>query len=197
MQAIVDDLHPYAAFADLLRRWTQRINLIAPSTVEDILARHVADSMAAAKLVPATARRVVDLGSGAGFPGLIVASELHRHDRPATVILVEADQRKCAFLQEAARLLQVPVEIRAARIMDVPPLQADVVMARALAPLEALLDFQARHGTQDATGLYLKGAGHLAEVAEARTAWGFDLEIHPGIHPGSAVLGIRTLRKAV
>ena len=113
-----------------LRRWNRRLSLVGPGTAGEVVERHYGESLAALPLILSSDRSLLDIGSGAGFPGLVLAllgaGEMH---------LVEADQRKAAFLTEAARVLNLEIQVHACRIEDMPPLQADLVTARALAPL--------------------------------------------------------------
>src|SRR5437660_4118565 len=109
------------AYAELLRRWSPRINLVAASTLDDLWRRHFLDSAQLLPLVPSAARSLIDLGSGAGFPGLVLAIL-----GVPGVELVEADSRKCAFLREAARIAAAPVMIRNARIESLSAHQLDV-----------------------------------------------------------------------
>jgi 16S rRNA (guanine527-N7)-methyltransferase len=159
----VDRLQTYL---DLLGRWQQRINLVGPSTLEDPWRRHIVDCGQLWRLWPENARSLVDLGSGAGLPGLVLAimgaPEVH---------LVESDQRKAAFLREAARECGVAATIHAGRAETVPPLAADLVTARALAPLSELLRLAERHVHPGTTCLFLKGRTAASELTRAREAW--------------------------
>ena len=123
------------AYAGLLTRWSDRINLVGRDTLPDLWRRHMLDSAQLRPLFPDGAQSLIDLGSGAGFPGLVLAIL----GAPG-VELVEADSRKAAFLREAARVTEANVTIRPCRIAALPPHPVDVVTARALAPLAGLLD---------------------------------------------------------
>lgn len=162
------------AFIAALAAWSARINLIAPGELVRVWTRHVADSAQLLPLVPASARRLADLGSGAGFPGLVLAilSGIETH-------LVESDRRKAAFLVEAARLSAAPVRVHAARAEALAPLAADIVTARALAPLPELLPLAARHLAPGGVCLLLKGARAEAELTAARQGWRMRIERFP------------------
>jgi 16S rRNA (guanine527-N7)-methyltransferase len=155
-----------------LRKWQPRINLVAPSTMTEVETRHIADSLQLLGLAPG-ARSWVDLGSGGGFPGLVVAAGLA--DAPdARVVLVEASAKKCAFLRETARLAGLPVDVICGRIEDVVPrLEGafDVVSARALAPLDQLLAYAEPLLAAGALGLFPKGADVDEELSAAFRAW--------------------------
>lgn len=167
-----------AIIVALLRKWQATINLVAPSTLPHVWRRHVADSL---QLVPlaAAARRWVDLGSGAGFPGLVVAAAL-AEDPAADITLVESDTRKAAFLREAARIAELPVTVLPNRIEQVVAAIApgvEIVSARALAPLPRLLDLAAPLLAQGATGLFLKGQDVDNELTESSKSWILDVDI--------------------
>jgi 16S rRNA (guanine527-N7)-methyltransferase len=160
-------------FVALLIEWQQRINLIAPSTEPMLWTRHIADSLQLLKLAPPQARIWADLGSGAGFPGLVIACALADHSG-AKVHLVESSAKKAAFLREAVRLTGAPAEIHALKIADFvakPPEQIDVVTARALAPLTDLLAAAYPLLIKGAVGLFPKGHAIEAELTEATKCW--------------------------
>ncbi len=154
------------AVLEVLATWTRRINLVGASTLPDAWSRHVLDSARLWPNHPDTARRLADLGSGAGFPGLVLAI-LGAPD----VHLVEADQRKAAFLREAARVSGTPVTVHAARIESLPSLSADVVTARALAPLPVLLPLVVRHLAPDGVALLPKGRDAARELTACADQW--------------------------
>ncbi len=165
--ALDDDIRArLEAYLDLLVRWQRRINLVAASTLADPWRRHVLDSAQLAPLLPAAAAAIYDLGSGAGFPGLVLAIVGRR-----AVHLVEADARKCAFLAEAARVTAAPAVIVNRRIEDLAPACADVVTARALAPLPELLPLAAGILRRDGIALLLKGRSVAAELTAAAKLW--------------------------
>ncbi len=150
------------AYADLLATWTRRINLVSRNDIPHIWPRHVLDSLRLIPFIPACTDRAIDLGSGAGLPGLVLAI--------ATGIpfdLVESDRRKCAFLQEAARITQAPVTIHTARIEACALAPARLVTARALAPLPALLALAFPFLAPGGAMLLPKGAGADQEMQDA------------------------------
>lgn len=154
------------AYLDLLVRWQSRINLVGSATLEDPWRRHVLDSAQLLPLVPSAPPRIADLGSGAGFPGLVLAIV-----GGIPVDLVESDARKCAFLGEAARLTAAPVRIRCARIESLAGKDHGLVVARALAPLPQLLGLAANCLSPQGTCLFLKGRRAAAELTEAEKSW--------------------------
>lgn len=163
------------AFTALLLRWTQRINLISRSDQAHVWERHVLDSLRLVAFLPAGAERAIDLGSGAGLPGLVLAIATGvRFD------LVEADRRKAAFLTEAAAMTGAPVTVHCARIeaLALPP--APLVTARALAPLPVLLGLAAPLVEAGGVMLFPKGARADGEIEAARRDWRFDLDMLGG-----------------
>jgi 16S rRNA (guanine(527)-N(7))-methyltransferase RsmG len=160
------ELARLSAYLDLLRHWQRRINLVGPVTLADPWRRHFLDSAQLLPLLPAAGARVIDLGSGAGFPGLVLAilSSL-------PVDLVDSDARKCAFLAEAARSTGAPATVRCARIESLPAGCWDVVTARALAPLPQLLAYAAHCLAPGGSCLLLKGRRAAAELTAAEKSW--------------------------
>lgn len=159
-------------FVELLLTWQQRINLIAPSTIPKLWTRHIADSLQLLPLAP-QARRWVDLGAGAGFPGMVIACAL-AHEADAQIHLVESNAKKAAFLREAARATGTPAVVHATRIADfmgeLPP-GIEIVTARALAPLAGLLAQAYPLLKTGAEGLFPKGQDVAAELTEAAKCW--------------------------
>ncbi|HZH28713.1 MAG TPA: 16S rRNA (guanine(527)-N(7))-methyltransferase RsmG [Azospirillaceae bacterium] len=155
-----------AIYAALLAKWNPRINLVAASTLDDVWRRHLLDSAQLHPLLPPRAEVLVDFGSGAGFPGLVLAILGGPH-----VHLIDSDKRKCAFLREVARETGARVTVHAARIEDVPPFPADVATARALASLDMLVGWAAPFVGRDGQCLFLKGARLDAELTEAARNW--------------------------
>jgi len=163
------------AYVHTLGRWQKAINLVAKATLEDIWVRHILDSAQLLTLIPKPTQSLADLGSGGGFPGLVLAAL-----RPdLNVTLIESDARKGAFLAEAARrmALKKQPKIVISRIETATPTQADVVTARALAPLGQLLTWAAPHRADTAICLFHKGKGWQAELNEAMKDW--DIEAQP------------------
>jgi 16S rRNA (guanine527-N7)-methyltransferase len=161
------------AYAALLKEWSRRINLVAASTLDDVWRRHFLDSAQLFPLMPAGGHSLIDLGSGAGFPGLVLAIM-----GVAGVELIESDARKCAFLREAARVAAAPVTIRNARIESLPPRIVDVVTARGCAPLDRLIPLAERFIGPETLCLFPKGEQAAQELAAARHVWDFDVATH-------------------
>jgi 16S rRNA (guanine527-N7)-methyltransferase len=169
-------------YLELLQRWQRAVNLVGASTLADPWRRHILDCGQIAPHVPRAARTVLDLGSGAGLPGLVLALL-----GVSGVQLVESDQRKAQFLREAARVTQAAVVVHASRIEQLE-LCADVVTARALAPLPRLLELAARFLTSQSLCLFLKGETALDELTQARQSWHMQCEIVPSRSGSRGVL---------
>ncbi len=174
--------HRLDRFVALLLQWQKSVNLIAPSTVPSLWTRHVADSLQLLPLVP-DARTWVDLGSGAGFPGMALACALA--DTPgAAVHLVESNLKKSAFLREATRVTGAPAIVHAVRVEDFVESfrgRADVVTARALAPLKSLLDQSFELLRAGGAGLFPKGQDVEAELTEATKCWNMTVTLVPSL----------------
>ena len=178
-----ETLDKLGIYVSLLSQWQKRINLVANATLPEVWHRHVADSAQLVALAPSEPRTWLDLGSGGGFPGLVVAIMLH--GAGTRVTLVESDRRKAAFLAEVARQTGTPVEIQTVRIEQMATqgmlTPVEVVSARALAPLERLISLSLPFFGDDTVGVFPKGRGAESEIADARTAWAFDVETTPSL----------------
>ena len=167
-------------FVELLLRWQNKTNLVANSTLPRLWTRHIADSLQLLRLVP-EARTWADLGAGAGFPGLVIACALV--DMPgAEVHLVESNQKKASFLREAVRSLSLPAVVHAQRIEDFAAANTqafDVVTARALAPLDRLIDYAIPLLKTGAVGLFPKGQDVGAELTQASKSWKIEADLIP------------------
>jgi 16S rRNA (guanine527-N7)-methyltransferase len=178
-----ETIHRLLRYAELLDHWQKTTNLIAPSTLAVLWSRHFADS-AQLRTLAQNARLWLDLGSGAGFPGLVVAIlEAGRPD--FRMHLVESNRKKCAFLAEVAREAKTPVDIHAMRIEELAEsgerLEPDVVSARALAPLPRLFELASPFFGARTRGLFLKGREAESEIEAARAKWDFTARLHPSL----------------
>lgn len=183
-----------SGYARLLRKWNPSVNLIAPSTLAQLETRHIADSMRVVECSKVVRGVWLDLGSGGGFPGMVIAVA-----RPELqVTLLESDQRKAAFLRNAARELGIGnAKVLCQRIEVAQPLAAAHVSARALAPLPQLMAYVHRHLEPSGTAWLMKGRNWQAEVAEAQRDWKFDLKVHPsGTDADAAILEIAGINHA-
>jgi len=178
---------------EMLLDWQQRINLVAPSTIPTVWTRHITDSLQLLDLAP-DAKTLVDLGSGAGFPGLVIACAL-ADDPQAIVHLVESNGKKANFLREAAIHTGVPAKIHHVRIEDFAKnfdARPDVITARALAPLSEILGLAYPLSKTGAQGLFLKGQDVASELTEATKYWKFEPVLVPSItSPNSRIVSVR------
>ena len=165
-----------AAYVAVLGEWQPRLKLVGPGTVDEIWSRHVLDCGQIARYVPPTCRRLVDLGSGAGLPGLILAIM-----GVAGVEMVERDESKAAFLHAAANVCDVDVGIHRMRIEDLPRGPADVVTARALAPLDVLLPVTAPFLGEGSVAIFPKGRSVDEELKSAARHWHMWFSRHPSL----------------
>jgi len=183
-------------FVALLTEWNARVNLVSARSLEDVWQRHVWDSAQLLPFVPPGTKSLVDLGSGAGFPGLVLAILLAEAGG-ARIVLYESVAKKCRFLEEATHRVSVAVEIRNARIEEARPEPFDLVTARACAPLAQLLSYATPFQGKTTLCLFLKGQSVGAELSEAYTSWNMTVEQHASrSDPSGVILAIRKLNHA-
>ncbi|MDF3213170.1 MULTISPECIES: 16S rRNA (guanine(527)-N(7))-methyltransferase RsmG [Mesorhizobium] len=183
------------AFEQMFQKWNRSINLVAQSTSGDVWQRHILDSAQLARIEPA-ATRWVDIGSGGGFPGLVMAFLLAERDG-ASIDLIESNRKKASFLQTVVGQFSLPARVVARRIDDSHALVStpQIVTARALAPLSTLLDLSAPWLISGARGLFHKGRDYRTEVQESVHRWSFDLVEHPSVtDAGGVILELSNLR---
>lgn len=168
-------------FEALLLKWNHSINLVSRNTIDDVWQRHFLDSAQLWGQRPLNARTWLDIGSGGGFPGLVVAILAAEEDNQIKVVLVESDIRKSAFLIKVSQELGLNTEILTERAEDLVPQRADIISARALAPLVKLLEFSLQHGKGSTVHLFSKGKNAELELTEARKYWTFKLQKTPSI----------------
>jgi 16S rRNA (guanine527-N7)-methyltransferase len=174
-----ETLDRLTAYLELLRKWNGAINLVGASTLADPWRRHFWDSAQLLPLLPQepNPHTLVDLGSGGGFPGLVLAivggEHFHTH-------LVESDRRKATFLREAARATATAVQVHSERAETLSsPIKADVITARALAPIAVILELAAAFVQPTTQFLLLKGTQTHNELTEAGKHWTMDVDVHP------------------
>ncbi|WP_037228148.1 16S rRNA (guanine(527)-N(7))-methyltransferase RsmG [Roseobacter sp. GAI101] len=199
---MIDNLDDYVSretseklgqFAQLVEKWTAKINLISKSSIPNMWERHIQDSLQLYQHAP-IGRHWVDLGSGGGFPAIVLALMSQQDGRSTKFTLVESDQRKCAFLRTAIRELGIDASVINDRIEKIEPLEADVLSARALADLKALLGFADLHLAKNGVAVFPKGSNWKAEEVDARVAWHFECDPIPSqTDPSAAVLRIKEI----
>lgn len=179
-------------FAELLVQWNAKINLVSPKDLGQLWSRHIEDSLQLVDLIPAGAS-ITDLGSGGGFPGLILAIAT-----PNPVTLIESDQRKCAFLREAARLCDAKVTVIPKRIEAAVAPPADIITARALAPLDQLLDWARPLLKEDGFALFLKGQKAQTELTDASAHWHMNHTFFPSrTDAGGTIIKVSDFKRVV
>lgn len=165
-----------AEFVGLLEKWNPKINLVSKTTIPEVWDRHILDSAQLYGLIPPKSTSIVDIGTGGGFPGMVLAIMMHETHPNTVVTMIESDMRKCAFLQTTVSQLKINAVIKAQRVESVAPMGAEVLTSRALAPLSKLLGFADRHLAASGRGIFLKGENAEAEIDEALASWQFDLQ---------------------
>ena len=186
-----ETLMRFQRYADLLLDWNSRHNLVSPGSLEDLWRRHFWDSAQLAPLVPSTAGTLADLGSGAGFPGLVLAELLRNRVR---VTLFEATAKKCAFLAAAAKTMDLTVAIENRRMEEGSKDHFDVVTARACAPLPKLLGYAQHFLGPNSVCLFLKGQNVGSELTEAHKSWIMGVRQIPSLtDPSGVILELREL----
>ena len=187
----------FDAYAARLKAWNRRINLVSAATVDELWTRHMLDSAQLFRLAGCARGRWVDLGSGGGFPGLVVALLAAEKAPGLAVTLVESDRRKAAFLQTTAAALGLQVRVLARRAEELPGLDADVISARALAPLSRLLALAVPHLAPGGQLILPKGAAYRREIDEALEFWRFRFQKYPSATDSAAVvLKVGEIRRA-
>jgi 16S rRNA (guanine527-N7)-methyltransferase len=180
-----------AAYTDLVEKWNPRINLVSRTSLENIWTRHIVDSIQVFKSADRYGQWV-DMGSGGGFPGLVVAILSASGHSDMRVTLIESDQRKCAFLRTVIRETGIKAKVLSQRIEQAVPQNADVLSARALTNLSGLLEYCERHLSRDGLALFPKGVTWQKEVDEARRSWRFDVEtIDSNTESGAVILKVK------
>lgn len=178
-----ETLERLTRYLDLLVVWQRRINLVGASTLDDPWRRHILDSAQLIRFCPPNSQCLVDLGSGAGLPGLVMAilgiPEVH---------LIESDQRKAAFMVNAIGLLDLPARIHICRIEAAPPIGADIITARALAPLVDLLPLAERFIRPATRCLFLKGRTASDELTAIKDGWMMRSTLHPSLTSDDAAI---------
>lgn len=178
----------------MLQKWSPKINLVAKSTLDDAWDRHILDSVQVFDVSSPQSGHWADIGSGGGFPGLVVAILAREYAPELNVTLVESDKRKCVFLKSVLREVGCQAVVRPDRIEAIEPLDATYLSARALAGLPTLLGYAQRHLATDGRAVFLKGAGWKKEIAAAQESWNFTYEKRTSVtDPNAVVLTIGAL----
>ncbi len=184
-------------FAALIEKWTVKINLISKASLADLWDRHILDSAQLLKICPRNIQKWLDLGSGGGLPGVVVAILAKELIPKLTMTLVESDKRKSVFFRTAIRELELNATVLNARIEKTAPLQADVISARALAELDVLLALAEPHLTKNTICLFQKGENWQKELSKAQQSWSFHCDITKSeTQSGAIILKLGELGRA-
>ena len=192
-----ETFHKLTMFVSLLTEWNTRMNLVSKNSLADVWVRHVLDSLQLIKYVPETAKSFIDIGSGAGFPGVVLALALKEKLPAARMILVESISKKAAYLNDVCSRIGVEnTSIVNARIEDTKLNKVDVITARAVADLDTLFQYSFGFMKPDSKALFLKGRTYKEEMLQAQQKWQFDVIIHENAYSDDGViLEISNLRK--
>ena len=183
------------AFVSLVEKWNPRINLVSKVSLELVWERHVWDSWQVLSIADDIKQKWTDIGSGGGFPGLLVAIHAKYNCPERQVTLIESDSRKCQFLRTVSRELKLNTKVMNERVEKVEPMRSDVVSARALTALEGLLTYADRHLTANGILIAPKGASYQSEIEAARLNWMFDCTVHPSkTNQDAAILEIGSIK---
>ena len=170
-------------FVDLLLKWQRSINLIGPGTVDDVWRRHVLDCGQLVRFLPHRRARVLDIGTGAGLPGMVLGIL-----GVPNIQMIESDAKKCVFLREAARITETPVKIIEARAESALCEPADVVTARAVAPLTRLLELTEQYIKMNTICFFFKGKDLENELTDIKNNWNMQFETHPSLTQRDGVI---------
>lgn len=188
----IDRLEHYEA---LVHKWNPKINLVANSTLPELWSRHFLDSAQLLPLAP-TSGLWLDLGSGGGFPALVVAAMTKETLPELSFTLVESDTRKAVFLRTVIRELALNATVLSDRIEKISPQNVEVVSARALGSLRKLIEYAEIHLKQGGTALFPKGGSHQMELKQALQCWSFDVQTIPSITDlSAAVFAIKDIQR--
>ncbi len=183
-----ETMHRLKIYHGLLLKWNPHINLVSSSTLNSAWLRHFADSYQILWLAPKEAQVWLDMGSGAGFPGLVIAAIAKEAMPDLQVILIESDRRKSTFLRTVAREMNVNVQVLTQRIEEIPALNADIISARALASIPQLLEFAGKHRKPEGICIFHKGANVDSELTATASSWHISQKTFPSVTDSSAVI---------
>ena len=182
-------------YENLLTKWNSKINLVSKSTLRDFWNRHILDSVQVFCSIGEKTGKWVDLGSGGGFPGLVLAILSEEFEVSNNLCLIEADVRKSVFLRTVCRELGLVVDVFNNRVEEISPMLADVVSARALAPLKTLCFYAESHLNENGIAVFAKGENWELELLEAQKNWIFEYDVVTSkLHQGSVILVLRGIK---
>ncbi len=192
-----ETLDKFETWRRLLEETNAHTNLVGRSTLADFWTRHAFDSFQLFEHVPDTAQLIVDMGAGAGFPGIALALGLQDRGRPGSVLMIDSVGKKVAFLRKVIEAIDVPADAKAIRVETLDPqIDVDVVTARAFAPMDKLLGYAEPLLKNGAQGVFLKGRSYQDELTAARKNWTFDVEVIPSRTSDGVILKIQEVQRA-
>ena len=172
-----ETINSFSEYEALLSKWNKKINLISPNTLVDLWVRHFLDSGQIINHVDASGKKWVDVGAGAGFPGLVVALLLRDRKIDCDMVLVERNTKKVFFLNEVIRKLNLNVKVVNNNVDAIEPLNADILTARAFSELKKLIELSVRHRKEKGVCFFLKGENYRFELDKTLNYWFFDYDI--------------------
>ena len=182
-------------YEKLLIKWNSKINLVSKSTIRDFWNRHILDSVQVFCSIGEKTGKWADFGSGGGFPGLVLAILSDEFEVSNNLCLIEADVRKSVFLRTVCRELGLVVDVFNNRVEEISPMLADVVSARALAPLKTLCFYAESHLNESGIAVFAKGENWESELLEAQKNWIFEYDVVTSkLHQGSVILVLRGIK---
>ena len=184
-----ETIKSFCEYEVLLSKWNKKINLVSKKTLVDIWERHFLDSGQIINYVDASGKRWIDVGSGAGFPGLVVALLLRDRKIDCDLVLVEKNSKKVFFLNEVIRKLNLNVKVFKKDIRSIEPLNADILTARAFSELKELIEIACHHRKEKGICLFLKGQNYKVELDKTLNYWFFDYDVFDSLsnHSGKII----------
>lgn len=184
-------------FAELLKEWNQKMNLVSRNSIDVLWERHILDSAQLIEYIPLTTKKLLDIGSGAGFPGIVLAILMQEKIPQARITLVESITKKTLYLKDVCEHLKLSnVRVENTRVENLQISAPDVITARAVAALDILCGYMAKISGANTESLFLKGQSYKEEIAVAQKQWRFDLDVLPNKYSEDGViLKISRLRK--
>lgn len=175
-------------FAELLKKWNKSINLVSKTTIDELWSRHFLDSAQLWQYKPKELETWLDIGSGGGFPALVIAILAKRQMPNLSFHLIESDMRKCVFMRNVSRETSLKVNIHNDRIENIKNISADVISTRALAPTDKLFDFSHKMLKKNGICLFLKGKSYATELEKAQESWMFKSKIHKSLSQDGSII---------
>ncbi len=192
-----ETIEKFEIYETQLKKWAPKINLISLSTIDDIWARHFNNSAQILKKFDKLPKSIIDFGTGAGFPGLVLAIFIANEIEEYKVTLVDENHKRISFLRETARAMGLRIEILHSKVEALVPQKYEILTARAFAPLDKLLDLSHTYAQEGARLLFPKGKDVKNEIEIAQRKWNFNFEIEVfDKNSGSCILEILELERA-